>query len=67
MEMIEELREERNNERINQEWLEKNSDDLEESLQELMSDQEFMLEDLATTKKMLQNQLDSQKSYLDMI
>jgi len=40
---------------VNKEWLEDNSEDLESSMQELMSDQDLMLVDLANTKKMLKD------------
>ena len=54
MELLEELQEEREEQELNQDWLEENSDDLEMSLQELMAEQDFLLDDLETTKEMLE-------------
>lgn len=62
--LIGNLRDNIEDEKIDQEWLQDNSADLEKSLQELMADQEWMEDDLAATKKMIQEQLDSQKSYI---
>lgn len=55
MDLLEELYDEREAEEVNKEWLEDNSEDLESSMQELMSDQDLMLVDLANTKKMLKD------------
>ena len=55
MDLLEELYDEREVEEVNKEWLEDNSEDLESSMQELMSDQDLMLVDLANTKKMLKD------------
>ena len=54
MELLEELQDEREEQELNQDWLEENSDDLEMSLQELMAEQDFLLDDLETTKEMLE-------------
>ena len=67
MELLEELQDEREEQELNQDWLEENSDDLEMSLQELMAEQDFLLDDLETTKEMLEEQIESQQSYLDII
>ena len=64
MKLIGNLRDNIEDEQIDQEWLQDNAADLEKSLQELMADQEWMDDDLATTKKMIQEQLESQKAYI---
>lgn len=65
MNLIDELEDAVLEEDLNQEWLEANSDELEDSMQFLMTDQEYIEYDLASTKAMLQEQLDSQKSYIE--
>jgi len=63
MDIIEELEYEKEEEELNQEWLEENAGNLEESMQFLMYDQEEISSDLSATKQMLQEQIDSQRSY----
>lgn len=65
--LIEELKESKYDEMVSQNWLEKNADDLELGLQELMVDQSTMASDLKDTEHMLKQALDRQKSYLDSI
>lgn len=62
--LVTELQEERLDEELNEEWLQYNSMDLQESLEALVVDEEYMEYEMQNAEDLLQQTLDEQQAIM---